>query len=86
MIILIIIIFKFKVIKCSKDMILYIIFGLKMGQAVFIFEYSDGLIAFDSSLYPQKFEEMTSIVEQKTSKVLKNFYPLSSRSYFWRHF
>ncbi len=59
------------------------------GQAVFIFfEYSDGLIAFDSSLYPQKFEEMTSIVEQKTSKVLKKnfFYPLSSRSYFWRHF
>ena len=44
------------------------------ASSVYFFEYSDGLIAFDSSLYPQKFEEMTSIVEQKTSKVLKKIF------------
>lgn len=44
------------------------------ASSVYFFEYSDGLVAFDSSLYPQKFEEMTSIVEQKTSKVLKKLF------------
>ena len=44
------------------------------ASSVYFFEYSDGLIAFDSSLYPRKFEEMTSIVEQKTSKVLKKIF------------
>ncbi|MDN5342109.1 MULTISPECIES: MBL fold metallo-hydrolase [Oceanotoga] len=37
-------------------------------------EYSKGLIAFDSSLYPKKFNEMTEIIEDKTGKKLKNIY------------
>lgn len=44
------------------------------ASSVVFLECSDGLIAFDSSLYPQKFEEMTNLLEQKTSKKLKKVF------------
>lgn len=44
------------------------------ASSVTFLEYDDGLIAFDSSLYPKKFEEMSQIIEEKTSKKLKKVF------------
>lgn len=44
------------------------------ASTVTFLEYSDGLLAFDSSLYPKKFEEMAKIMEEKTSKRLKKVF------------
>ncbi|KUK83539.1 MULTISPECIES: MBL fold metallo-hydrolase [Petrotoga] len=44
------------------------------ASSVTFLEYDDGLIAFDSSLYPRKFEDMVKIVEERTSKKLKKVF------------
>jgi glyoxylase-like metal-dependent hydrolase (beta-lactamase superfamily II) len=44
------------------------------ASSVTFLEYDDGLIAFDSSLYPRKFEDMIKIVEERTSKKLKKVF------------
>lgn len=44
------------------------------ASSVTFLECGDGLIAFDSSLYPKKFEDMVKIVEERTSKKLKKVF------------
>lgn len=44
------------------------------ASSVTFLEYDDGLTAFDSSLYPRKFEDMVKIVEERTSKKLKKVF------------
>ncbi len=46
------------------------------ASSVTFLEYDDGLTAFDSSLYPRKFEDMVKIVEERTSKKLKKVFSL----------
>lgn len=44
------------------------------ASSVTFLEYDDGLMAFDGSLYPRKFEDMVKIVEERTSKKLKKVF------------